>query len=268
MENDLFTMNFQKQLDTVTGALNIFDMSYLVSGAAMLMVLVYAFPEVRAFVFHENQITLSVFVCIIVTYIIGLLSWILGKQICDLKNKKHTVFFQEQFDEYFTQLPQDDTKISLLRNMGRDMAFSYMWMKLDKSEDDNCRSRYLYISRFWVMRAVYEGLIPSVIVLAIVVCFKVQNIAVFVSLHTNCWLKMVILSLINTVAFTWIANILLVLVIFALMILIVYCLEKEAEKCVKTQVREVMVAYYDFYIQNNVPETTTPEMDNIPNSHG
>lgn len=29
-------MNFQKQFDTVTGALNIFDMSYLVSGAAMM----------------------------------------------------------------------------------------------------------------------------------------------------------------------------------------------------------------------------------------
>lgn len=29
-------MDFQKQFDTVTGALNIFDMSYLVSGATML----------------------------------------------------------------------------------------------------------------------------------------------------------------------------------------------------------------------------------------
>lgn len=36
-------MNIQKQFDTVTGALNIFDMSYLVSGVTMLGVLVYAF---------------------------------------------------------------------------------------------------------------------------------------------------------------------------------------------------------------------------------
>ena len=69
-------MNFQKQFDTVTGALNIFDMSYLVSGAAMLAVLVYAFPGFRDFVFHDNQVTLSVFVCIVITYILGMICWV------------------------------------------------------------------------------------------------------------------------------------------------------------------------------------------------
>lgn len=47
-------MDFQKQFDTVTGALNIFDMSYLVSGATMLGVLVYAFPDLKGFVFHKD----------------------------------------------------------------------------------------------------------------------------------------------------------------------------------------------------------------------
>lgn len=53
-------MNFQKQFDTVTGALNIFDMSYLVSGATMLGVLVYAFPGLKGFVFHKDQVTVSI----------------------------------------------------------------------------------------------------------------------------------------------------------------------------------------------------------------
>lgn len=46
-------MNIQKQFDTVTGALNIFDMSYLISGTAMLGLLIYAFPEFKGFVFHK-----------------------------------------------------------------------------------------------------------------------------------------------------------------------------------------------------------------------
>lgn len=74
-------MNFQKQFDTITGALNIFDMSYLVSGAAMMTVLVYTFPGYRDFIFHYNQVTLSVFVCIVITYILGMICWVAGKQI-------------------------------------------------------------------------------------------------------------------------------------------------------------------------------------------
>ena len=73
-------MDFQKQLDTVTGALNIFDMSYLVSGATMLGVLVYAFPDLKGFVFHKDQVTVSIIVCIIIAYVLGIISWIAGKQ--------------------------------------------------------------------------------------------------------------------------------------------------------------------------------------------
>ena len=43
-----------------------------------------------------------------------------------------------------------------------------LWMKLDKPDNADCRSRFMYISRFWVLRAIYEGLIPSVIVLGFV----------------------------------------------------------------------------------------------------
>lgn len=74
-------MDFQKQFDTVTGALNIFDMSYLVSGATMLGVLVYAFPDLKGFVFHKDQVTLSILVCVVFTYVLGMISWIAGKQL-------------------------------------------------------------------------------------------------------------------------------------------------------------------------------------------
>ena len=58
-------MDFQKQFDTVTGALNIFDMSYLVSGTTMLGVLVYAFPGLKDFVFHKDQVIVSIMICVV-----------------------------------------------------------------------------------------------------------------------------------------------------------------------------------------------------------
>ena len=73
-------MDFQKQFDTVTGALNIFDMSYLVSGATMLGVFVYAFPGLKDFVFHKDQVTVSIIICIVIAYVLGMISWIAGKQ--------------------------------------------------------------------------------------------------------------------------------------------------------------------------------------------
>lgn len=240
-------MNFQKQFDTITGALNIFDMSYLVSGAAMLMVLVYVFPEVKVFVFHENQITISILESIIVTYIFGLINWILGKQICNLIMGSHAKYFSKQFEKNFAKLPQDDSEIIKLKNMGQDMAFSYMWMKLDKSENANCRSRYLYVSRFWVMRAIYEGLIPSVIVLFIVLLLKGQTIFCLKAIG-GCCLKALVLSLANLVLSTWLANLVWFVLMIVIMAFIIVGLGKEAEKCVKTQVREVIVAYYDFYV--------------------
>ena len=75
-------MNVQKQFDTVTGALNIFDMSYLISGTTMLGVLIYTFSGFKDFVFHKEQVTLSVIVCIVTAYVLGMISWIAGKQIC------------------------------------------------------------------------------------------------------------------------------------------------------------------------------------------
>lgn len=250
-------MNFQKQFDTVTGALNIFDMSYLVSGAAMLMVLVYVFPEVKSFVFHENQIALSIFVSIIVTYILGVVSWVLGKQICSIILGSHVKFFQKQFNEALDKLPQNNDKISNLRNMGPDMAFSYMWMKLDKEENANCRSRYLYISRFWVMRAIYEGLVPSVIILSLVLLLKGQTIFYLKALGSCCCLKTIVISLGNMIFSTWLANIVWLIFVVAVMVIVVIGLGREAEKCVKTQIREVMVAYYDFYaLEENVNNRT------------
>lgn len=240
-------MNFQKQFDTVTDALNIFDMSYLVSGAAMLAVLVYAFPGFRNFVFHDNQITLSVFVCIVITYILGMICWVAGKHIRYWCIDSHENYVKKKVEEALNSLPQYP-KIAKIKSMGADMAYSYMWMKLDKTDNEDCRSRFLYVSRFWVLRAIYEGLIPSVIVLGFILFAKCQTIVVCPVLENECGVKVVLMSLGKAIGLTWAYNLFLFLVILSLVLLVGYLLAKEAKRCVETQIREVVVAYYNFFV--------------------
>lgn len=247
MAERIFLMNFQKQFDTITGALNIFDMSYLVSGAAMMTVLVYTFPGFRDFIFHYNQVTLSVFVCIVITYILGMICWVAGKKIRYWCINSHEDTVKEKVREALDNLPPSP-QIVKIKSMGMDMAYSYMWMKLDKSDNADCRSRFLYISHFWVLRAIYEGLIPSVIILGFVLFAKCQTIVVCSALCKGYGLKTVIFYLVKAIGITWLYNYILFLIIFCLMFFVGYLLAKEAKRCVETQIREVVVAYYNFFV--------------------
>ena len=144
-------LDFQKQFDTVTGALNIFDLSYLVSGASMLGVLIFAFPNLKGFVFHSNQVLLSVCACIILFYVMGMLCWIFGKQIRYKMTEKIGVkksinkIFEEEFDKAVGCFSFRNRVIINLIEKDKEMVYSYMWMKLDKSRYKDCRSRFLYI---------------------------------------------------------------------------------------------------------------------------
>lgn len=171
-------MNFQKQFDTVTGALNIFDMSYLVSGATMLGVLVYAFPGLKDFVFHKDQVTVSIIICIVIAYVLGMISWITGKQFryWMMKHfgdkKTNDEDFKFKFQETAQCFNFQDETIKKLMEDDKNIAYSYMWMRLDKSQDEDCRSRFVFASRSWVLRAIYEGLIPPVFILAVTILVK------------------------------------------------------------------------------------------------
>ena len=154
-------MDFQKQLDTVTGALNIFDMSYLVSGATMLGVLVYAFPDLKGFVFHKDQVTVSIIVCIVIAYVLGMISWIAGKQFryWMMKHFGEKKSNDEDFESKFKETAQcfnfQGNTIKKLMEDDKNIAYSYMWMRVDKSQDEDCRSRFVFASRSWILRAIY-----------------------------------------------------------------------------------------------------------------
>lgn len=256
-------MDFQKQFDTVTGALNIFDMSYLVSGATMLGVLVYAFPDMKGFVFHKDQVTVSIIVCIVIAYVLGMISWIAGKQFRYWmmehfwEKKTNDEDFESKFKETAQCFNFQGETIKKLMKDDKNIAYSYMWMRLDKSQDEDCRSRFVFASRSWVLRAIYEGLIPPVFILAATILVKYFSVwkgwcETFCQWQSGWtgkiilpWGENIIVSILGAVVMTFVSYI------------VVKLLAREARRCANTQIREVIVAYYHF-VENkqNVPLNT------------
>lgn len=266
-------MNFQKQFDTVTGALNIFDMSYLVSGATMLGVLVYAFPGLKDFVFHKDQVTVSILICVVLAYVLGMLSWIAGKQIrywmMEHFWEKNTndEDFESKFKETAQRFNFQGETIKKLIEDDKNIAYSYMWMRLDKSQDEDCRSRFVFASRSWVLRAIYEGLIPPVFILAATILVKYfsvwkgwcntfcQWLDGWSGVVIPSWGKNAIVGLLGVVIMTSIAYI------------VVKLLAREARRCANTQIREVIVAYYHFIEDREQESQLEAENDVQQNAH-
>lgn len=266
-------MDFQKQFDTVTGALNIFDMSYLVSGATMLGVLVYAFPGLKDFVFHKDQVTVSILICVVLAYVLGMLSWIAGKQIrywmMEHFWEKNTndEDFESKFKETAQRFNFQGETIKKLIEDDKNIAYSYMWMRLDKSQDEDCRSRFVFASRSWVLRAIYEGLIPPVFILAATILVKYfsvwkgwcntfcQWLDGWSGVVIPSWGKNAIVGLLGVVIMTSIAYI------------VVKLLAREARRCANTQIREVIVAYYHFIEDREQESQLEAENDVQQNAH-
>lgn len=256
-------MDFQKQFDTITGALNIFDMSYLVSGVTMLGVLVYAFPDMKGFVFHKDQVTVSIIVCIVIAYVLGMISWIAGKQFRYWmmehfwEKKTNDEDFESKFKETAQCFNFQGETIKKLMEDDKNIAYSYMWMRLDKSQDEDCRSRFVFASRSWVLRAIYEGLIPPVFVLAATILFKYFSVWKGWCETFSQWLS----DWTGKIILPWGENIIVgvigAVVMTSASYIIVKLLAREARRCANTQIREVIVAYYHF-VENkeNVPLNT------------
>lgn len=266
-------MDFQKQFDTVTGALNIFDMSYLVSGATMLGVLVYGFPDLKGFVFHKDQVTVSIIICIVIAYVLGMISWIAGKQFryWMMKHFGDKKTNDEDFESKFQETAQCfDFQGEIIKKLMKDnysAAYSYMWMRLDNSQDEDCRSRFVFASRSWVLRAIYEGLIPPVFILAATILVKYfsvwkewcnsfcQWLGGWSGVLIPSWGENAIVGLLGVVIMTSIAYI------------IVKLLAREARRCANTQIREVIVAYYHFIEDRELESQLEAENDVLQNAH-
>lgn len=234
-------MNFQKQFDTITGALNLFDLSYLVSGSAMLLVLSYVYPSLPHFLVHGDKLVFSVILCVVSAYIAGLISWVIGKRMRYLLmmvwNRKRNAVkldFEALFEEAIKVCHiENDSKIQKMLSRSKSLTYSYMWMKLDQVEDEACKHRFDFISRFWTFRAIYEGLILPVIIFS--VAFYSKCSIVCICCKDSCICKYLSCATIANIG--W-----LILYIFVTGV-VVAILALEARKCFKTQLREVVLAF-------------------------
>lgn len=230
-------LSFQKQFDTLTSSLNLFDMSFLVSGAAMLGVCFLAFPVLVPLFLHGEHIILSILLCILFAYIFGLVSRIIGKEVARWIG---CLFYSpdsitdEAFKKYFEKIIDKKSPLYVMHEQNsKEVIYSYMWMKLDTSTNPDCRTRFLYVSRIWVLRAIFEGLIAPTMLLAVTIsinCFK-PILPLFVNVE----------AIVGSTFLMWLCPAIVILTLF-----VVYLLAKEANHCANTQMREVVVAYFDF----------------------
>ena len=230
-------LSFQKQFDTLTSSLNLFDMSFLVSGTAMLGVCFLAFPVLVPLFLHGEHIILSILLCILFAYIIGLMSRIIAKEVArwlgGLFNSPDSIT-DEAFEKYFEKIIDKNSPLYVMHERNsKDVIYSYMWMKLETSTNHDCRTRFLYVSRIWVLRAIFEGLIAPTLLLAVTIsinCFK-PILPLFVNVE----------AIVGSTFLMWLCPAIVILTLF-----VVYLLAKEANHCANTQMREVVVAYFDF----------------------
>lgn len=230
-------INVKDKFSVLTETLNIFDLSFLVSGSAMLGLCFYAFPVMRHFFIHGDQLFLSILLCIWFSYVLGLISRAIGKNIAKVFYRKekfvretkeknvYDFFFPKIFSVEFNWCPK------LLQSEKTELAYSYMWMKLDTSTNADCRSRFLYVSRIWVLHAIYEGLIPPIIFLSVIVLCNGD------------------LCRLSYVAFGGYLEYVAIPLVVALDVIVIALLAREAHHCNETLRQEVFVAYYDFFVK-------------------
>lgn len=236
-------MNFQKQFDTITGALSLFDLSYWISGTALLLSLIYVNPKLMDFLFQDDKLFISMISCVITAYVAGLVSWVIGKRlryilmvIYKRKMKAVKIDFENLFAEAIHVCNINDrSKIKSMLAKSKTLTYSYMWMKLDQSENADCKRRFDYICRFWTFRAIYEGLIPPVIIM---------SVAFYCNYITKCSCELSCLC--KVVSSFDICGCLCALIYFCFVLFLVGCLAMEARKCFKTQLREVILAFSVF----------------------
>lgn len=222
-------MQFQKLIDKISDAFSILDFSYIISGGLTFLVILFDLHNHYESFMLENM-TATVICGIFLSYICGLFSWMIGKFI-----RRNIV------GHFFTSIKEDfnniynETKHTVIGTLSKfqaptnassvdisSLTYEYMWIRLGKVED--AHERMNYINRFWVMQAVYEGLIGSLFIAMVVLI----DLLVIGEITSILWFTL-----------------LCVLVLF----IMAFCVW-EACECARTQIKEVILTYY-IYVLND-----------------
>ena len=218
--------SFQKLIDTLSNAFSILDFSYIVSGGLAFLLILFDLHKNYTSFMMEN-LTITIVCGVFLSYICGLFAWLIGRYIRRKLFRimyKHTIeeTFQSVYNDTIASLTKIDEPKEMPMTYAPSLSYEYMWIGLGKKEE--ATSRVNYIHRFWVMQAVFEGLI-TVLILAIGILWHLKPDT------AECELLccMVLLSII----------------FFGLILL---CCN-EAKRCAETQIREVILSYYQYVVK-------------------
>lgn len=205
--------DFQRLIDIIAGALSIFDFSFIISGSVTYFIIL-----LTSFCLGYNmiQVDIRLFVLgsVLVAYVLGLLSWIIGSAIRDFWQDKDGDF-KAEFDSLSSlikdQLPSEVCKVDTK------LQYTYLWIQLSAYS----KERETFANNYWVRQAMFEGLSASCLFAIIsVICIYLIS-----SFQIPFFVFLVVLYLLYT---------------FFLLFL------SAARKQARYQIREVVLAYYSY----------------------
>lgn len=269
--------NFQRIMDKLSNALDILDFSFLISGGTTLgIVYIYLtyFQGLEFTLLHQGFIGIC---CILlIAYVCGLFSWSIGKYI-------RRKYFLNTTDKNANQSNEDHCFETLFNTINENISsnpknqypfkdntlnYTYMWNKIAQSKDVEVQERYNFINKYWVMQAIFEGLIGSAmigIILSLSFIFPLNLLSLFAISF------FIITIIIYPIIFPFFVITLAISIIFpflytymnlsippkiyyaigALIAFIILLLRSavEARKNAEVQIKEVVIAYYLFFIE-------------------
>ena len=220
-------VDFQKIIDKISEAFSILDFSYIISGSLTFLLILFDMHMHKENFMMENM-TITVICGIFLSYICGLISWIIGKTIRRifffLTGNSIEADFKEIYEQTIKSIGETNhNQLSPITNYS--FAYEYMWICLEKVPES--QNRMNFIHRFWVMQAVYEGLICSFLVaFGILIDIWIMQKEDFIP----CFLFLIFLALI---------------------LAIVYLCCREARRCARVQISEVILSYYVYVLKKN-----------------
>jgi len=226
--------SFQNIIDRISEALSFFDFSFIVSGSVTYGAICYYLWNLRWLTIPDNTFFVTT-VSIVLIYVCGLVSFILGKkirlEILKLLTTEDSGILKKSYDYLYKRIPQSEDALELLKRIPQKDGYSDSQLKLEYTmmwialrECKECKKTVAFINRFWVMQAVCEGLLfSSIVVLAGGVLSMFYLI----------------------VDFRWCMLIQYMLCIIAGGIGI-YAFYQEGRRYAESQIQEVVVAYYKY----------------------
>lgn len=213
--------NFQKIIDILSNAFSVLDFSFMISGMSSFLIIVYDLYCHDIFFLMEN-IGLTIVCGVFLAYLCGLFSWIVGKRIRSVffnKDKSFNKTYQEAMDFVNKYQLQNSQVLFDGDTVCKKKAYTYMWTGLEKIEA--AKDKVSFIRRFWVMRAVFEGLIATCLLGVIALI----DLKIYQGDELE-WLTVGVLSVLLLVC-AWLSA-------------------KEAKSCVENEITEVILSYYTY----------------------